>query len=203
MTYNQELWKKRYKYRSDISSCITHFTKESSEKKASENLIKILNEKKIIASKPYDAYIVGTDRAVCFQEAPTESLCQSIIFEQDNREILGNKIRYLAFGISFSKIYCFQKGVRPVLYEKKDIAKKILPQDEHWRIVNFDLSDTDNIIDWTHEREWRCKGDFEFDYCQTMVYLPNEFSYKEFIDKINPEILRSIKGIVVLGDIIS
>ena len=203
MTYNQELWKKRYKYRSDISSCITHFTKKSSDKNASENLIKILNEKKIIASKPYDAYSIGTKRAVCFQEAPPGSLCQSIIFEQDNREALGNKIRYLPFGISFSKIYCFQKGVRPVLYEKKEISKKILPQEEYWRIVNFDLSDTNNIIDWSHEREWRCKGDFDFDYNQTMVYLPNEFCYKEFIDKIDPEILKAIKGIVVLGDIIS
>ena len=37
--------------------------------------------------------------------------------------------------------------------------KSILPSDEYWRIVNYDLSDNKYMVDWTHEWEWRVPGD--------------------------------------------
>ena len=49
---------------------------------------------------------------------------------------------------------------RPVIYDKTISAKKYLPENEWWRIVNLDLSDEDRFIDWTHEREWRVPNDF-------------------------------------------
>jgi hypothetical protein len=57
-----------------------------------------------------------------------------------------------------------------------------LTPDEWWRIVNFDLSNDDNIVDWTHEREWRLTGDaFQFDISKATIILPNSRIYKHFI----------------------
>lgn len=49
----------------------------------------------------------------------------------------------------------YKKGGRPVIYDQTIEAKKYLPESQHWRIVNFDLSNDDRLVDWTHEREWR------------------------------------------------
>lgn len=38
-------------------------------------------------------------------------------------------------------------------------------------VFNNNLEDRQNIIDWTHEREWRVKGDFEFELPQVYVLL--------------------------------
>lgn len=201
--YTKDLWLKRNKYRSDISSNITHFTKASDADKTLNTLIKIINDKKIIANNDSSSFIIGIEKVVCFQDAPTESLCQNLLFEQDNKSKLGNKIRYFPFGLSFSKIYGFNKGVRPVFYGKKEEIMKLLPNNEHWRIVNLDLSNSLQIIDWTHEREWRCNKDFEFDLRELTVYLPNEKYYRLFIQKIDKTILLEIKGIIVLNYIIA
>ncbi|PLT31995.1 hypothetical protein [Bacillus sp. V5-8f] len=93
-----------------------------------------------------------------------------------------------------------------MLYETKEKGKEILPEGEHWRIVSLDLSDLDNIKDWTHEREWRCKGDFEFDIRVANVIINDHIGYNEFIEKVmnkNPDLLKEISGIITLQPVIN
>lgn len=201
MPYNYEMWLKRMRLRSDISTYLTHLTRENDDLSGIDVLIKILKEKTLLGSTN-SGFIQGSDRAVCFQDAPLYSITQNLIHEQFNRDELGGKIRYRPYGISFNKKYIFNKGGRPVIYEQKDIARKKYP-DDLWRIVSFDLNDKNNIVDWTHEREWRVKGNFQFDLAEVTVLLTNKSAYKTFINKIDESILKNIAGIVVLDPIIS
>lgn len=83
--------------------------------------------------------------------------------------------------------------------------KSILPKDEHWRIVNYDLSKQQHMIDWTHEREWRVPGDIEFEYKNIEVLVSSNVYYKKFIEyciqKDKLDMLQEINGIVVMNTI--
>lgn len=97
------------------------------------------------------------------------------------------------------------KGVRPVIYEQTSIAKSFLPETEYWRIVNFNLNNEESIIDWTHEREWRCPNEFTFDISEVTLLLTKEELYKEFMEKCEEENLdfhKKIKGIVVMRELL-
>lgn len=201
--YNLDKWRKRAKERGDITSHVTHLTRiETNVSDAVDTLIKMINERKIIGSDTTKGFIIGDNPAVCFQEAPLYGVCQNVYHEQQNKKELGGKRRYDAIGLSFAKRYVYEKGGRPVLYEDKDIAKEILPKEEWWRIVNFNLSNEDRIIDWTHEREWRVKNDFYFDLSETYVLLLNQDFYRHFIDRIDKETLKELKGILVLQPVL-
>ena len=105
----------------------------------------------------------------------------------------------------FPKPYVYARGGRPVIYENTDKAKTILPENEWWRIVRFDLSDSNNFIDWTHEREWRVPGRFEFDLDEVTVLVPNSFGYKRLLklcrDRSDDDILSQVRGVVDLGSV--
>ncbi|MGG1164806.1 DUF2971 domain-containing protein [Bacillus mycoides] len=206
MGYDLEQWKKRVQYRTDLSGVLYHLTKcEIKEDgkvtlNALDRLIKILVEGKINGSSTESGFIIGDRKAVCFQDAPMSGIVQNIVHEEEFRKELGGKIRYRGIGIAFSKSYIFRNGGRPVLYEEKSKAKIMLPREEWWRIVNFNLVQDDNIIDWTHEREWRMPEDeFHFDVSDVVVLLPNTQQYRSFIERCPKEILKKIKGIVQLG----
>ena len=200
MAYTREIWKKRHRNRSDISLYITHLTKESEGLSAFQVLRKILTERKIIGSNQ-GGFIIGNSRAVCFQDIPLYGVCQNTFHEQVYREELGGVVRYKPIGLTFEKEYIFNKGGRPVLYETKDMAKQILPEKEWWRIVNYDLSNKDSIIDWTHEREWRIKDDFEFDITQAIIIMPQGCNFVELREKFGDKILNQIKGVTMLDSI--
>lgn len=203
MKYTFDIWKKRYRHRSDISTYVTHLTRENGAIKTYDVLLKILTEKKLLGSTTDKGFILGSEKAVCFQEAPIYGVAQNTLHEQLNRTELGDKVRYRPIGICFRKDYVYKKGGRPVFYEKKSIAKEILPKSEWWRIVSFDLSDKDEIIDWTLEREWRLKGDFEFELNEVIVLLPKVEEYEHFINNMPPLIIKSLAGIIVMDPILS
>ena len=161
MGYTQAKWLGRIRNRTDISGYLSHLTKEHCDRSAVQNLVKILEERTIVGSSN-SGYVAGRFSATCFQDVPLYSLCQNTYHEQIYRNELGGKIRYSPIGLAFLKSYIYSKGGRPVIYEKLEVAKKLLQEDEWWRIVSFDLSNKQEIIDWTHEREWRFKGNFEF-----------------------------------------
>ena len=71
-----------------------------------------------------------------------------------------------------------------------------------WRVVSLDLSNPKNFIDWTHEREWRVKGDVEFKLQSIYVILADHSMYREFIMKVEQEIISEIRGIIVLENIL-
>lgn len=204
MAYTLKDWIERSRNRSDMSCYLYHLTRENNENDAIDVLIKILTECKINGSTTDSGFIIGDNKAVCFQDTTTYGLSQNSFHEQKLREEKKtNKVRYKPIGLAFNKQYIYSKGGRPVVYEKTQTAKKILPPDEWWRIVNFDLSDSEYMIDWTHEREWRLKGDFHFDLSKAYVVLVSNKSYKTFVNKIDSNMLKSIGGIVVLDPILT
>lgn len=203
MEFNE--WRERYKNRNDISSRLTHLTKGSTLEEAFKTLLKILQMKKIIGSTTETGFIIGNRSAVCFQEAPLNAIAENLQYENELRDKTNSKVRYNPFGLRFNKIWIYKKGGRPVIYEEKELMKSLLPEDEHWRIVNYNLKDRQYIIDWTHEREWRVPGDVCFEYKDIEILLPSNKYYKEFIkyciqnDKL--DMLQEINGIVVLNTI--
>lgn len=206
-------WGKRISRRSDISMGLVHLTKGNEQLNAFQVLMKILKEQKIVGSTNQivnghpRGFICGNDAVVCFQDVPLFSLSENILLEQQmHSENPSLPIRYTAFGLRFNKRYIYQNGGRPVIYEKTSTAKNFLPQDEYWRIVKLDLDNDENIIDWTHEREWRIKGDFNFCLSEVEILLSDQDSVKKFYKYCEKEnmlhIFSEIKGIVTLKSLV-
>lgn len=199
-------WRKRFKNRVDLSSRVTHLTKGDTDDEAFENLISILEEKCIRASKTGSNFINGDIPAVCLQEAPLIAIAENLQYEEKLREEdEKQRIRYLGFGIRFHKDFIYQNNGRPVIYDDTNQAKEYLHKSDWWRIVRLDLSDENHMIDWTHEREWRVPGDLLFDYSQCEIIVPSPVYYHKFVEyclKNNrEEILLEIQGIVVMASV--
>lgn len=202
-------WRKKIAERSDMTTSLVHLTKASEidgEKvEADDVLVKILKDLKLIGSTTESGFIVGDRRAVCFQESPLYSLTQNIYYEQKLfKENKLSKKRYLGLGIMFKKPFIYNKGGRPVIYDKTSEAKNYLPSNQWWRIVNYDLSDKNNIIDWTHEREWRVPDDLEFKLKDISIVVPNSKAYKIIIKKcsdVGIDLVNEVKSIINLADL--
>lgn len=202
MRYNKEKWIQRSASRSDITGQVTHLTKRTKDEHAIEVLIKILRGRTLTGSTTGSGFIVGNTPAVCFQESPLYSICQNYQYEAKVAKENNKEARYSAFGLMFQKDYIYNKGGRPVLYEDTDFAKGILPEDQWWRIVRFDLSNSDNIIDWTHEREWRIPNSFKFDISKVTIIVPNPENYRMFyeLSKVGGEDVASkVRAVLSVG----
>ncbi len=204
---NSKEWNKRIARRSDFSSKLVHLTKNHDATSGFGNLFKILTEKKILGSTTESGFICGNIPAVCFQDMPLHSIAENIYYEQYLKKNQNSqKHRYTGYGLRFSKEYIYQKGGRPVIYDRTKDAKSYLNEDNYWRIVNFDLSNKDNYIDWTHEREWRLPNNLDFELSAVEVLLHDEKGYKNFIRRCreisSPDILYEIKSIIVMPSLI-
>lgn len=148
----------------------------------------------------YPSYILDIKLEKCVQ-----TIAENLLYEKKLREDEKGKVRYNAFGIRFNKVWIYKMGGRPVIYEEKELMKSILPKDEYWRIVNYDLNNREYMIDWTHEREWRVPGNIEFNYKDIEVLVPSNKYYKKFIEYCikneKLDMLQEINGIVVLNTI--
>jgi hypothetical protein len=209
MGYGLEQWNARLAERSDMATRLTHLTREAEfgvPLDVHSVLYKILRERTLYGSTTQTGFICGDTRAVCFQDAPLASICQNVYFEQKYARLNPTtKTRYRPLGLMFTKPYVFSAGGRPVFYERTDVAKRILPRDQWWRIVNLDLESHDRIVDWTHEREWRLPGDFRFELSEATVLLANKHSYDYFIkicELTGEGFHRQVAGIVVLDAIL-
>lgn len=194
-------WNDRIKKRSDMVTRLAHLTRGGDEDKAFCNLCKILEDKKLIANNA-KGINVSNAKVCCFQEIPLVSIAENLRYEA---EINQRNERYSPFGIRVLKGIVFQCGGRPVIYGDPQKLKSIMPVDEHWRIVRMDLSDTGNIIDWSHEREWRYPNDYEFEYSDIEIIVATPHYYKELInwclENNHLNILKEVNGIVVLNSI--
>lgn len=191
----------RISKRSDLVKRLTHLTRGNTDDEAFDVLWKILNEKKLMGSGN-GGFIVGSNRAVCFQEIPLYSIVENLLFEDS---LKGN--RYSWFGIRVNKPKMICKGARPVIYGKTEELKSILPEDEYWRIVRMDYDDLENIVDWSHEREWRILGDYSFEYDDIEILVKKDKYYKKFVEKClregKEDLLKSVHGIIPLNSVIS
>lgn len=75
---DEKNWRKRFKYRVDLSSRVTHLTKGETAEEAFRNLINILEERRIRGSKTSSGFICGETPAVCLQEAPLTAIADTI-----------------------------------------------------------------------------------------------------------------------------
>lgn len=205
----EEMWRKRVLRRADFSARITHLTKRKKNKNALNVLFEILDSKELKGSD-HNGFIVGTSRAVCFQELPLYALAENVFYEKelfDNSNDSNCAPRYEPFGIRFNKGQCYQNhGARPVIYGSTKELKDSLPPEEYWRIVNLDYTDSRKIIDWTHEREWRVKDNLNFEYSEIEVIVEDPESFRKFIEYYQnkkPNLLREIQGIIVLNSLLT
>ena len=201
---DRKAWKKRIKYRGDLTSKVTHLTKGKTEVEAFENLVKILEEKCIKGSTRKKGFICGEIPAVCFMDMPIIFIAENLQYEKILREQKKQKIRYLGFGVRFQKEFIYRYGGRPVIYGENYRTKSYLPKSEWWRIVNLDLSSKEKI-DWSHEREWRVPKELVFKYSQCEVILPSDKYYRRFVNYClqngREDILLEIRGIITLSSI--
>ena len=198
-------WRHHIERRTDFATRVTHLTRSKDGRNAFQNLMKILADKRIEGSTTSSGYIVGNRKAVCFQDVPLLSLAENIAYEKEMTPE-GESLRYEPYGLRFNKCRLFRQGARPVIYGPTQELKTQLPSDEYWRIVNMDYNNNDNLIDWTHEREWRIPGDLEFEYkdVEVIVYSPDD--YRRMIEMCpinNPELLKQINGIICLKSILN
>ena len=201
LPYTKDSWRRRYSERTDLSTSLVHLTKASSNSKIVEVMFKILDEQLLRGSSTEKGFIVGKSRAVCFQDAPVHAVAQNCWFEQKLRES-GEQVkkRYVPSGFLFHKQEIYRKGGRPVIYDKTAEAKKYLPDTEWWRIVNFDISEDESFKDWTHEREWRIKGDYEFNLGDVTLLFTKPATYKSFIklcDDRKKPFYKKVAGVIV------
>ncbi|GAA3545745.1 hypothetical protein [Zobellella aerophila] len=126
------------KSRSDISDYLTHWTKDTDNRTAFENLLSIIKEGVLIGGCQH---IKGQYNCVCFTEAPKD------IFKEC-------RTRYSKYGIQVPKWWVYGKGGRPVIYQSED-EYYLLDASIRWRHVTYDFPGPD----FTWEREWRVRAD--------------------------------------------
>lgn len=220
MVFNQNILNELIKNRSDMSLYLTHLTRRKGEDfSAVDVLLNILISNRpdfgfFKASK--DGFINGSP-VVCFQESNLYGIAQNAINHfEDWSSGKEKRLRYEPCGISLPKSSLYTLvdsinanptgfGARPVIYERTEIAKQFLRPDQHWRIVNLNLY-SDQLIDWTFEREWRVNTDFYFYLNTATILLYNTTQYQEFVNKLQTrgriDILTKLTGIVVLDRLI-
>ena len=194
-------WVKAYRHRSDATTYLTHLTRGENGKTSIQVLKQILDDKKIIANNKL-SFVVDNSIVVSFMDCTLYSTAQQTFFNAINKKE-GTLLEYEPVGLIFNKSYAFSKGVRPVFYEKEEVAKEILNQKEWWRIVDFDLSNPEAIIDRTMEREWRFNSDFEFELEEATIVLANFRTYDILKEAFGEQILSEVKGVVILEPFLS
>lgn len=148
-----------YYERPDLSPYLIHLTKntKASDKfSAFDNLVNILRTGEIWGSDKRTGFIKGPNKAACLMDVPFSSL--KYILNATNCD--ENDPRYEPFGIVVTKKSAYRKGCRPVIYlSNSELTALGIAEEEKWRVVRFEGVDGSSI-NWAHEREWRCKGDF-------------------------------------------
>ncbi len=145
--------------RPDLTPFLVHLTKNTKVKddhSAFENLVNILRTGEVWGSSRR-GYVRGPHSAACFMDIPFLSLKYVLNDRNTNPE----RPRYEPYGVIVSKEYAYREGCRPVVYlSNREIRELAIPDTQLWRVVRFE-GVKDGAVNWSHEREWRSKGDFE------------------------------------------
>lgn len=141
------------KVRADISDWLWHFVRQGNEM---DTLRTILQEKRLKG----DTDPATATKVVCLTEAPAvEFLKQSSVLKKARYKRLSN------YGFGFTKIWAFDRGGLPVIYQPRRLLEKLLTslQPTHQEILNsyrFRHVDFDPAtgLDYSWQREWRIPG---------------------------------------------
>jgi hypothetical protein len=180
-------WERIRKARTDITDYVIHWVRRKYEEgeyvkpiEALLTIIKCGHLKPSFALRPsiYDRSkrptVKGPYPAVSFTEQTFENFVISCKILQD---------RYSPYGIALYKRALYQYGGRPVIYgsedilgervrpnepgyeEGKEIYKGGLPKDYQYLWFRYQpIPNVDGyVVDWTHEREWRCRVNIYYD----------------------------------------
>ncbi len=172
--------------REDVSRFIVHLTRDDRKtfkngSTARDNLISILKARKLLATKAHClhntkiAHLPEKHRkrlaVVCFTEVPLNQLHLIV------REIPGRNTCLAPYGVVFTKDFIAKTGGQPAIYinsynqnlwlrEAVDELFKQSQKDEEfdgklWRFLPF-LNAKHEKYDFSWEREWRVRGNFNF-----------------------------------------
>ncbi|MHC5215169.1 hypothetical protein ACYSNR_00770 [Enterococcus sp. LJL128] len=185
--------------RTDISKFLTHLTRDTKNGNAKENLISILKDKKINSSKYCCMFNKGLvdmseqfqkDFSVtCFTETPLDRL--KIVV----KTLEHNDRRFEPYGLIFLKDVCCLKsgyGVNPVIYVRKqntNLTSSFWDQFKNWKAKPEEnksfptfgclVNHVSSANDFQWQREWRMKGDYNFDYRQIVAVIAPEREHDE------------------------
>ncbi len=171
--------------RLDLSPYLIHLTKNTRRKddySGYENLVNILRKGKIWGSGEA-GFIRGGKEAACFMDVPFASL--KYVLTPENMKV--DDPRYEPYGIVVGKDSGYKRGLRPVLYLSDEEVRQLgIPMAEQWRIVRLERRDS-GWVNWVHEREWRCEGDFELRSTVPAVIVRNLKYAKRLREQLSDE----------------
>ena len=186
------------KGRDDISRFVVHLTRDDSKSftnggSARKNFLSILKQGRIGAFQSHCLFnpklarskesIRKEFRVACFTETPLNQLHLLV------REIPGRSVLFQSYGFCFRKEFIIERGGQQAVYINSygknlwlyDAATAMFDKntsnglvEPDWRILPF-LNAMHEKYDFSWEREWRIRGDLEFDMADVVcVVLPTE-----------------------------
>lgn len=145
--------------RPDLTPFLVHLTRNTDDVdgfSALDNLESILRTGRVSGSGRA-GFVKGATRAACFMDVPFASLKYVL----NPTDASSKSPRYEPYGIFVTKTYAYKAGCRPVMYLSNDEVTSLrIPKAELWRVVRLEVSEA-GWVSWLHEREWRCRGDFQ------------------------------------------
>jgi hypothetical protein len=151
--------------RADLSKALFHFTRELENGRSAFPVLKDILVEGVIRGTGFGVRGVNSPSAACFTETPFASI-KAIATAPD--EYLPRH-GYRPYGVAISKSAGIEIGARPVIYLPKEDMKWV-PPEESWRLVEMSgLSGKG--FDFTHEREWRAKGDVDLRKLPGLIVL--------------------------------
>lgn len=164
--------------RRDITNSLIHLTgnRESQGGMTEEAALCSIIREKVIRASSSTGFIRGGHRATCFTEMPLSSL-KLFVDEQS-----GDK-RFSYYGIAMARVSGWSGGARPVIYLPENEADWI-PSSESWRHVTLNHG----VVDWTHEREWRCRGDLILGEFGVYAIVPDQPAEQRIRDSVGDSV---------------
>jgi hypothetical protein len=169
-----------YYERPDLTPYLIHLTKGSDSQSALKNLVSIIRSGVIEGT---DSFVTGAAqksgvKAACFMDVPFAAL--KYVCSSKNEE------RYQSYGVAVRKRDVYRQEGRPVLYLSKEEREDLkIPAKQMWRVVTLEYDEeTDNWIDWQHEREWRCPDEFDLKMAPFIALVKSVKDVQTLQDKI-------------------
>lgn len=180
--------------RSDLGGFIHHFTR-GTPAQCEVTLLKILRDMTLVAAnawgvaRDFDGATLSTSvtqRTVCFTDTPIEHGWMMV------REIAGRSWNFQPYGVVFTKAFARAKGCHPIWYldtygPAPSMATAVHRLVEAYRggiardpatfpLETLDILRMTPFMEWRHdrqdfvwEREWRHRGNFNFDAPSNVV----------------------------------
>lgn len=174
--------------RDDLSQWLVHFCKcsfiDGNYYTPFDALRNIMRIGKVFASKVECITRFDSEGAACFYDVPPQNYKELINTNPNNRK---------GYGLIVSKTAFWYKGGRPAIYTENTYCVE-WPTSERFRLIHTDLDRSPTPIDWTHEREWRVRGDFTLSGIDIMgtwwwpcveTIFDSQMLFSEFNDKLH------------------